>query len=150
MTQTSLIIEATKYGDEEVKELKQRQTIYNENVMNRIIDLGKYIEIGINWLEENFSFSRAIDDSISDSGYRERFPLSLPFGFLLFASSWPITEDGKNVHQRGALEGGDWCFVHWGCFSSTRWATGAMPCKPPHWYWPLIALVLGTLRDPIG
>ena len=34
--------------------------------MSRIIDLGKYIEIGINALEENFSFLwRAIDDGIS-------------------------------------------------------------------------------------
>ncbi len=56
--------------------------------MNRIIDLGKYIEIGINWLERNFSFLwGAIDDSISWTvNIMNDLLLSIPFGaFLLFA-----------------------------------------------------------------
>ena len=56
--------------------------------MSRIIDLGKYIEIGINWLERNFSFLwGAIDDSISWTvNIMNDLLLSIPFGaFLLFA-----------------------------------------------------------------
>ncbi|NLJ01110.1 MAG: glycine/betaine ABC transporter, partial [Bacteroidales bacterium] len=50
--------------------------------MNRIIDLGKYIEIGINWLERNFSFLwGAIDDSISWTvNIMNDLLLSIPFG----------------------------------------------------------------------
>ncbi len=53
--------------------------------MSRIIDLGKYIEIGINALEENLSFLwGAIDDSISWTVDRmSDLLLSIPFGAFL-------------------------------------------------------------------
>ena len=53
--------------------------------MSRIIDLGKYIEIGINALEENLSFLwGAIDDSISWTvDHLSDLLLSLPFAVFL-------------------------------------------------------------------
>ena len=53
--------------------------------MSRIIDLGKYIEIGINALEENLSFLwGAIDDGISWTvDHLSDLLLSLPFGAFL-------------------------------------------------------------------
>lgn len=53
--------------------------------MSRIIDLGKYIEIGINALEENLSFLwGAIDDGISWTvDHLSDLLLSLPFGVFL-------------------------------------------------------------------
>src|SRR5690554_322734 len=53
--------------------------------MDRIIDLGKYIEIGINALEKNFSFLwSAIDDSISWTvDQMNELLLSIPFVLFL-------------------------------------------------------------------
>jgi glycine betaine/proline transport system permease protein len=76
--------------------------------MNRIIDLGKYIEIGINALEENLSFLwGAIDDGISwtvDS--MNEILLSIPFGVFLLVVvvlAW-YAKSGKLMFKREGLK----------------------------------------------
>lgn len=78
--------------------------------MSRIIDLGKYIEIGINWLEENFSFLwRAIDDSISWTvDIMNDLLLSMPFGvFLVIATLLAYyAKTGKKMFTKEGLSKG--------------------------------------------
>ena len=76
--------------------------------MNRIIDLGKYIEIGIDALEENLSFLwGAIDDGISwtvDS--MNDVLLSIPFGVFLLVVvvlAW-YAKSGKLMFKREGLK----------------------------------------------
>jgi len=78
--------------------------------MNRIIDLGKYIEIGINALEENFSFLwSAMDDGISwivDS--MNNLLLATPFVvFLLIVSllAYYAKAGNKMFKKEGLREG---------------------------------------------
>lgn len=78
--------------------------------MNRIIDLGKYIEIGINALEENLSFLwGAIDDGISwtvDS--MNDVLLSIPFGVFMLVVvvlAW-YAKSGKLMFKRDGLKKG--------------------------------------------
>lgn len=78
--------------------------------MDRIIDLGKYIEIGINALEENFSFLwGAIDDGISWIVDRMNdLLLSTPFGvFLLIVVllAW-YAKSGKLIFKKEGLKKG--------------------------------------------
>lgn len=76
--------------------------------MNRIIDLGKYIEIGINALEENLSFLwGAIDDGISWTVDRMNdLLLSIPFGVFLLVVvvlSW-YAKSGRLMFKREGLK----------------------------------------------
>ncbi|NLD24335.1 MAG: glycine/betaine ABC transporter, partial [Bacteroidales bacterium] len=78
--------------------------------MNRIIDLGKYIEIGINALEENLSFLwGAIDDGISWTVDRMNdLLLSVPFGvFLLIVVvlAW-YAKSGRLMFKKEGLKKG--------------------------------------------
>lgn len=90
--------------------------------MSRIIDLGKYIEIGINALEENFSFLwRAIDDGISWTvDNLSELLLSIPFVvFLLIVVLLAYyAKAGKMMFKKEGLKkgGGLVAFVVIGLF----------------------------------
>ena len=78
--------------------------------MDRIIDLGKYIEIGINALEKNFSFLwSAIDDSISWTvDQMNELLLSIPFvlflGIVTFMAYYAKT--GNKLFTREGVKKG--------------------------------------------
>lgn len=76
--------------------------------MDRIIDLGKYIEIGINFLEESLSFLwGAIDDSISWTVDNMSDALiSIPFVvFLVFVAFLALfAKSGKRMFTKAGLK----------------------------------------------